>query len=76
MSLRPLDTTADAIRAQRSALGRMGPEARVRAALAMSESIHNLRLSGLRSRHPEVPERELVARFIAQVHGVRPDPAG
>jgi len=52
----------------------MGPEARVRAALEMSDSIRGLRLSGLRSRHPEVSERELVARFIAEMYGVRPDP--
>lgn len=76
MSLRPLDTSADALEAQRSALARLGPEGRVRAALGMSESIRRVRLSGLRSHHPGVSERELVALFIAEAHGVRLDPAG
>lgn len=70
MSLRPLDTTADALAAQRAALDELGPEARVRAALAMSESIRRVRLSGLRSRHPDASEGELVSRFIAEAHGV------
>lgn len=74
MSLRPLDTTADALEAQRSALARLGPEGRVRAALQMSDSIRDVRLAGLRSRHPDATRRELIAPFIAEVHGVRPDP--
>lgn len=76
VSLRPLDTTPDALEAQRSAIGRLSPEPRVRAALEMSESIRSVRLSGLRARYPDASERELVARFIAEVHGVRLDPTG
>lgn len=73
MTLRPADTTPEALEAQRSALADLGPEGRVRAALEMSESIRNVRLAGLRSRHPDASERELVARYIAEVHGVGPD---
>lgn len=76
MSLRPLDTTPDALAAQRSALAELDPEARVRAALEMSDSIRRVLLSGLRSRHPDVSERELVAHFIEEAHGVRPDAIG
>lgn len=74
--LGPLDTSADSLEAQRQALADLGPEGRVRAALEMSESIRRVRLSGLRSRHPEASERELVALFIAEAHGVRLDPTG
>lgn len=73
MSLRPVDTTRDALAAQRAALARLGPEGRVRAALEMSESIRAVRLAGLRSRHPDASEPELVRRFVADVHGVRLD---
>ncbi|MFQ5890847.1 MAG: hypothetical protein ACE5JR_12445 [Gemmatimonadota bacterium] len=76
MRFRPLDTTADALQAQRSALSKLDPEARVRAALEMSDSTRGLRLAGLRSRHPEASERELVARFIAEAYGVWLDPTG
>lgn len=70
MSLRPLDTTPAALEAQRAALSRLGGEGRVRAALEMSDSIRRVRLSGLRSRHPDATEGELVARFISEAHGV------
>lgn len=73
MTLRPADTTPEVLEAQRAALADLGPEGRVRAALEMSESIRNVRLAGLRSRHPEASERELMARYIAEVHGVGPD---
>lgn len=76
MSIRRLDTTADALEAQRSALGRLGPEGRVRAALDMSDSIRGIRLSGLRSRYPGASDRELILRLIAELHGVRPDSTG
>ncbi len=76
MSLRPLDTSLDALAAQRSALAGLGPEGRVRAALEMSDAVRGIRISGLRSRHPDASERELVARFIAEVHGVRPGRSG
>lgn len=69
MSLRPLDTTANALSVQRSALRGLGPEGRLRAALEMSDAVRSIRLSGIRSRHPGASEREAIARFIAQVHG-------
>lgn len=76
MSLRPLDTSPDALAVQRSALAALGPEGRVRAALEMSDAARSIRISGLRAHHPRASERELVARFIAEVHGVRTDPGG
>ena len=76
MSFLPVDTSPEALEVQRSALGGLDPDERVRAALQMSESIRSVRLAGLRSQHPDASERELVARFIAGVQGVRLDPAG
>lgn len=73
MSLRPLDTTPEALERQRSALESLGPEGRLRAAIEMSESARALHLARLRSRDPEASERQLVARLVARVHGVRLD---
>lgn len=76
MDHRPLDTTVDALERQRIAHEELGPEGRVREAIAMSESIRRVTLSGLRARHPGVSEEELVLRFIARVHGIRLDADG
>lgn len=71
MSIRPLDTADDALKVQRSALSELGADQRLRTALEMSEAVRHLRLAGLRSRHPDATEPELVARFVAEAHGVR-----
>lgn len=76
MSLRPLDTTAAAWNAQRSAFGELGPEGRLRAALEMSDAMRSIGLSGIRSRYPEASEREAIARFIARAHGKGRDRIG
>lgn len=76
MTLRALDTTPDARKAQQTALARLGPEGRLRAALEMSESVRRIRLAGLRARHPDVSHEDLVACFIADVHDARVDPGG
>lgn len=51
--MRPLDTTPAAHQAQMEAYRRMGPEARARIALEMSEDVRRLTLEGIRARHPE-----------------------
>lgn len=73
MTHRPLDTSPETLEHQRIAHERLGPEARVRAAIEMSESIRRLTLAGLRADHPETSEQSLVARFVARVHGVQLD---
>lgn len=70
MSLRPLDTSGDALSVQRSAFEGLEPEGRVRAALEMSDAIRSVHLAGIRARHPEATEREAIAHFIAQVYSV------
>lgn len=73
MDHRPLDTTVDALERQRIAHRELGPEGRVRAAIAMSESIRRVTLAGLRERHSEASDEELVLLYIARVHGIRLD---
>lgn len=76
MNARPLDTSPDALEAQRSAFADLGPDARFRAALEMSEAVRQIRLSGLRERHPDASERELLDRFVEQLHGPSPERMG
>jgi len=46
-----------------------GP-ARLHAAVELSEAVHELRLAGIRSRHPELSAKEAVAQLVAEDHGV------
>jgi len=47
-----------------------GP-ARLYAAVELSEAVQEIRLAGIRSRHPELTDREVVARLVAEDHGVQ-----
>ena len=46
-----------------------GP-ARLRAAVELSEAVHEIRLAGIRSRQPELSHRDAVAQLVAEDHGV------
>ncbi len=70
MTSRPLDTTAAAWTAQNAVLDRMGGPARLRAAIELSEAVREIRLSGIRARHPELDRREVIARLVQEEHGI------
>ncbi|GMV05589.1 MAG: hypothetical protein AMXMBFR53_18660 [Gemmatimonadota bacterium] len=70
MTSRPLDTAATAWSHYEAVLDRMDGPARVKAAIELSEAVRELRLSGIRSRHPELSPQEVVARMVAEDHGV------
>jgi hypothetical protein len=46
-----------------------GP-ARVRAALELSQTVREIRLAGLRARHPDLSPRQLIARLVAEDYGI------
>jgi hypothetical protein len=46
-----------------------GP-ARLRAAIELSEAVRELRLAGIRARHPELDAKQVVARWVLEEHGV------
>jgi hypothetical protein len=46
-----------------------GP-ARLRAAIELSDTVREIRLAGLRARHPESSGEELVARLVLEEYGV------
>lgn len=65
------DTTAEAELVQLTAIRAMDGAARLRQAIALSETMRRLTLAGLRVRHPECSEEELLARFV-QLQSSRP----
>lgn len=52
-----------------------GPE-RFHAAVELSESVRELRIAGIRARHPELSANQAVARWVLEEHGLAlPDTA-
>lgn len=70
MSPRPLDTTPAAWSTYRAVLDRMSGPARFRAALELSESVREIRLAGIRARHPELNQKQVIARLVLEEYGV------
>lgn len=70
MSSRPLDTAPAAWSQYETVLDQMDGPARLRAAVELSDAIHEIRLAGIRSRQPELSLREAVAQLVAEDHGV------
>ena len=70
MTSRPLDTTPASWSAYNAVLECMGGPARLRAAVELSEAVREIRLAGIRARHPELTRREVVARLISEDYGV------
>jgi len=70
MSSRPLDTAPASWSQYEAVLGQMDGSTRVRAAIDLSDAVREIRLAGIRSRHPELSLREAVARLVAEDYGV------
>jgi hypothetical protein len=51
-------------------LDRIGETARLNAAIELSDAVRNIRLDGIRSRHPDLSHREAVALLVAEDYGV------
>jgi hypothetical protein len=70
MSSRPLDTAPASWSQYETVLDRLGGSARLLAAIELSDAVREIRLAGIRSRHPELSLREAVARLVAEDYGV------
>lgn len=70
MTSRPLDTTPAAWSTYQAVLDRMGGPARFRAALELSESVREIRLAGIRARHPELSQKQVITRLVQEEYGV------
>lgn len=70
MTTRPLDTDSAAWSTYNAVLDGMGGAARVRAALELSEAVREIRLAGIRDRHPELTRQQAVARLVLEEYGI------
>jgi hypothetical protein len=68
----PFDTNPEAAAVQQEIFRRMTAAERLRLALEMSESVRNVALAGLRSRRPELSEKDLSRELIRIMHGFLP----
>ena len=71
MTSRPLDTTPESWSVYHAALDKMDGPARLHAAVELSEAVRGIRLAGIRARHPNLSEQEVVARLVWEDYGVR-----
>jgi hypothetical protein len=70
MTSRPQDTDPATWSQYEAVLDRMGGSARLCAALELSDAVRELRLAGIRARHPQLSPREVVAFLVAEDYGV------
>ena len=70
MISRPLDTDPESWAKYNDVLDRMDGPGRLRAALELSDTVREIRLAGLRARHPELSRRQVVARLVAEDYGI------
>ena len=71
MTPRPPDTATASWSTYTAVLDRMGGAARLHAAVELSEAVREIRLAGIRARHPELTPRQAVAQLILEDYGVR-----
>ncbi|MEM9555512.1 MAG: hypothetical protein AAGC60_14745 [Acidobacteriota bacterium] len=67
---RPLDTSADADRAQFEVYRRMTGAQRLKVALDLSEFVRECAKSHIRKRHPEMTEPEVTRELIREMYNV------
>jgi len=71
MTSRPSDTASTSWSTYTAVLDRMGGAARLHAAVELSEAVREIRLAGIRARHPELTPRQVVAQVILEDYGVK-----
>ena len=66
----PSDTSPEAAAIQQEIFRLMTPEQRLKMALDLSEEMRNISLAGLRGRHPELTEEELISELVRDWYGI------
>ena len=70
MIYRPLDTAPAIWSEYNAVLDRMDGAARLNAAVELSDTVREVRLSGIRARFPERTPQEWVAQLVLEEHGI------
>jgi hypothetical protein len=68
----PLATTPEAWAAYNTIMDRMDGPARLRVAGELSEAVGEIRLAGIRARHPELSAQRALARLMREEYGADP----
>jgi hypothetical protein len=69
LAVRPRDTTEKAAALVADLNRALGPEQRLIQALELSDFLREMAKAGLRSRHPEYSEDDLLRNLTLQLHG-------
>lgn len=64
------DTTPKNVAHQLERFRRMTGEERLMVAMNLSDEIRDIALAGFKSRHPQVPEKELLTLFFSEIHQI------
>jgi hypothetical protein len=64
------DTSDEAERAQIAAARRLGPDGRLAAMVGMSEDARTISLDGIKRRHPEYSEAQVLHVMLCALYGV------
>jgi len=67
--MRLIDTSREALQAQRAAFRRMTPTQRLAIAAEMSDDVRALAEAGIRARHPEFSDEQIRAALVALLLG-------
>lgn len=70
MITRPLDTDSATWSRYKAVVAGMDGAARLQAAMELSEAVRDIRLAGIRARHPELTREQAVARLVLEEYGV------
>lgn len=70
MSTRPRDTDPLSWMLVRKSFASMGGEARLRAAIDLSEAVREFRIAGLQSRHPGWSRTDAVRHIVREEWGI------
>jgi hypothetical protein len=70
--MRAWDTTTEAASIQMEIHRRLGPEARFRLAMEMSDTVLDLARVGISHRHPEMNEIGVTQALIVELYGMLP----
>ena len=69
MTMRPMDTGAEAWDRQQEILARIGPEARFTIAIQMSDAIRAIQVEGARDRNPASSRDDILREIVARQYG-------
>jgi hypothetical protein len=63
------DTSSDVADRQRAVYARMAPDERVRLAVQMSEMTREIAMDGIRQRHPDYSDDDVISALFRLLHG-------